>query len=281
MYDGVVATTYFSSSSGGRTVSAAEATGKAVPYLASVDDPYDTYATHHDWGPVLFDAAKVGEALGLKGPLLDLRTTLGPSKHVTKVTAVGPAGQVVLTGNALRADLGLRSTWFSVGWLSLQPLPAPLTFGGGASLAGIARGVGPVVLEAKPAGGDWQTVSTVVPDATGAFTANVAPSVTTRYRLSAGDLHGALVNVPVAPDVQAQPGVGAVAGTIQPAIEGSPVQLQLQNGGSWATVSTGTADAIGSFTLPFPGTPVPGSYRVRSAPGHGLSPGLSSPLVIQ
>ena len=41
-------------------------------------------------------------------------------------------------------------------------------------------------------------------------------------------MHGALVKVAVVPIVQASVGVGAVDGTIQPALEGSPVQLQLQ-----------------------------------------------------
>src|SRR5262249_16952338 len=72
LFDGKIAATYFGSSSGGRTVSAAELPGHAVPYLASVPDPYDTYAPHHDWGPVLFDAAKVGTALGVAG-LSDLQ----------------------------------------------------------------------------------------------------------------------------------------------------------------------------------------------------------------
>jgi hypothetical protein len=102
--------------------------------------------------------------------------------------------------------------------------------------------------------------------------------VTTRYRLTSGDLHGALVNVPVVPVVRASAGLGVVQGTTQPPFEGSQVQLQLQAVSGWTTVATATADAVGSFALPAP--LVPGSYRVRSAPGHGLSPGLSAPLVI-
>lgn len=278
LYNGQIATTYFSSSSGGRTVSAAEATGKPVPYLVSVADPYDTYATHHDWGPVLFDAAKVAKAIGLKGPLLDLQTTVGPSKHVAKVTAIGADSQVVLSGRALRANLGLRSSWFSVGWLALIP-PLPMSYGGGGvSLTGIARGVADVSLEARPAGGDWQLVSAVVPDAAGAFTTAVTPDVTTRYRLTAGGLHAALIRVAVVPVVQASVGVGVVEGTIQPALEGSPVQLQYQDVTGWTTVATAIADAAGSFALA--AQLVPGSYRVRCAPGHGLSPGVSLPLTV-
>ena len=62
LYDGKVADTFFFSSSGGRTVSALEATGTAVPYLVSVADPYDTLSPYHDWGPMVMDAAKVAKA---------------------------------------------------------------------------------------------------------------------------------------------------------------------------------------------------------------------------
>ena len=51
LYDGKVANTLFFSTSGGRTASAAEATGTGVPYLVSVLDPYDTASPYHDWGP--------------------------------------------------------------------------------------------------------------------------------------------------------------------------------------------------------------------------------------
>jgi stage II sporulation protein D len=278
MYGGKIAMTYFSSSSGGRTVSAQEATGKAVPYLVSVDDPYDTYAPSHDWGPVVFGAAQVAKAIGLNGTLLDLRTANGPSSHVATATAIGSTGSVTLTGDALRSDLGLRSTWFSVGWLALTPLPAPTSYGAGATLTGIARGVSGVTLESKVAGGDWQLVSTITPDASGAFTSVVAPAVTTQYRLSSGILHAALVKVAVVPRVAASIGSGSVAGTMRPALAGAPVQLQLQAVTGWKTVATGTADAVGSFALT--ATLVPGSYRVRCSPGHGLSPGVSPSLVV-
>ena len=76
---------YFSSSSGGATVSAAEATGKPVPYLVSVPDPYDTLSPNHDWGPVSFDAAKVGEgAQAGRAGCSTCRPTAGPSGATTR-----------------------------------------------------------------------------------------------------------------------------------------------------------------------------------------------------
>ena len=51
-FDGQVARTYYSSSSGGRTEAVQDAWPRAgaIPYLRSVPDPYDTYSPHHDWG---------------------------------------------------------------------------------------------------------------------------------------------------------------------------------------------------------------------------------------
>ena len=106
-----MATTYFSSSSGGRTVSAAEGTGKAVPYLLSVPDPYDTLSPYHDWGPVLVDAKAAARAFGLGVPLSGFETSAGPSGRIATVTALGPMTQVTLSGSAVRDAFGLRSTW--------------------------------------------------------------------------------------------------------------------------------------------------------------------------
>ena len=216
LYDGKVATTYFSSSSGGRTVSAAEATGKPVPYLVSVADPYDTLSPYHDWGPVLLDARKAAKALGVSGPLVDLQTTPGPSGHVATVTAVSPTAQLAIAGSTVRQDLGLRSSWFQVGWLTLAPPAEPVSFGAAASLSGVARGLTGVTLEAKTQATDWQTVAAVSPDATGAFSVALSPQATTQYRLATGNVRAALIKVPVVPVVSATLGAASVQGTVRP-----------------------------------------------------------------
>ena len=64
------------------------------------------------------------------------------------MTAIGPSGEVTATGADVRTLLGLRSTWFSLGWLSLDP-PRPSRTTAATQLTGIARGVGAVTLEAK------------------------------------------------------------------------------------------------------------------------------------
>ena len=191
LYDGAVATTYYSASSGGETVSAAEALGKPLPYLVSVPDPYDTLSPFHDWGPVSIGATAAGKALGLAGPLLSLQTTSGPSLHVTTVTAAGAGGEVTLAGSAVEADLGLRSTWFDVAWLSLSaPLP-PLLPGRAVLLNGTASGMPSVWLQAKTGSAPWQSLMQIAPAPDGSFSAQVSPQQTTRYRLLDGAAAGA------------------------------------------------------------------------------------------
>jgi stage II sporulation protein D len=275
LYDGKVITAYFFSTSGGRTVSAGEVTGRPVPYLVSVADPYDTASPYHDWGPVLLDGAKVAKQLKTGGALTDLLTTLGPSGRVKEATAVTAIGESTFSGTELRKLLELRSTWFTVGWLALTP-PAPVTFGGAGSLAGVARGVGSVSLEARVAGSAWEPAGAVTPGTAGAFTTIVRPQVTTEYRLAAGNARAGLVKVGVAPKVDAAIAETSASGSITPVIAGAPVQLQRQDGAVWTTVGTSTTDVAGAFTVTAT-DPVPGTFRVRVAPGHGLVPGFSQP----
>ena len=72
LYNGKVATTFFFSTSGGRTAAIQDAWPKSapVPYLVSVADPYDTLSPWHNWGPVLVDGAKLRKALKLAGPVI-------------------------------------------------------------------------------------------------------------------------------------------------------------------------------------------------------------------
>ena len=277
LYDGKVATTYFFSTSGGRTASALEATGRSIPYLVSVPDPYDDASPHHNWGPVVLDAANVAKRLNVPA-VLDLRTTLGPSARVQRVAAVTPLGETFFTGSQLRTLLGLDSTWFTVGWLSLAPPKAPVIYGGAGSVTGVARSVGAATLEARPRGGLWQTVRTVAPAANGSFAAIVKPQVTTEYRLATAGVRAALVKVGVAPRVTARLGAGSVSGNIRPALGGAAVQLQGQMGATWATVVSGVTDASGAFSLATGGGTA-SAYRVRAAPGHGLVPGFSAALL--
>jgi stage II sporulation protein D len=282
LYNGKVADTMFFSSSGGRTASAKETTGISVPYLTSVADPYDTISPYHDWGPVLFDLAKVAKALKLTVPIDDLQVTPGASGRARTVTVLtGGEPSTTFSGNQIRTALNLRSTWFTPVLLQLLPPARAMTFGGTAELTGFVRGTGdPLSLESRAPGGAWQPAGALSLGADGTFAVPVEPQVTTQYRLVWGSVRAGLARVGVAPLVSvAQTGTTGVAGTVAPVVAGSVVELQQQSGTAWTTVSSATLGADGSWS--FGGRLAPGTYRVRCAPGHGLVAGMSGTLQVQ
>jgi stage II sporulation protein D len=281
LYNGKVADTLYFSTSGGRTASALESTGTAVPYLVPVGDPYDTLSPYHDWGPVLFDAAKVAKQLKLSAPIADVQAVKGASGRVKTMTVVSTDyAQVTLNGNQVRTALDLRSTWFTPALLQLLPASKTMTFGGAVTLSGLARGAGDLSLESKAAGqATWSDVGSVELDASGRVATIVRPALSTQYRLVWGGIRAGLAKIAVAPRVDATSTVSGVQGAIRPAVASGAVQLQQQNGTAWTTLSSTVTDAAGAWS--FAGTLQPGTYRVRCAPGHGLAPGVSTPIVVQ
>jgi stage II sporulation protein D len=278
LYQGKVATTYFSSSSGGETAPGVDRKGKPLPYLAPVSDPYDTFSPYHDWGPLLVSAKAAGKALGLEAPLLDLQPADTGSGHVTTATAVDPEGTKTLTGTQVQSDLGLRSTWFELGWLSLTPPGGPVPPGGAVTLAGVARGLTDVTMQMRVSGAAWQTLGPVSPDSTGAFSVQVSPVGTTWYRLASRRVRGALIRVETGGVVTATIGQDAVTGAVSAKAAGAPIFLDRKDGSTWITVSTAIAGTDGTFA--FRPLPTPGTYRVRCKPGHGVPAGTTSVLTI-
>jgi stage II sporulation protein D len=281
LYKGKVADTLYFSTSGGRTASSLESTGTAVPYLVPVADPFDTLSPYHDWGPVLFDAAKLEKQLKLSGPIADVQAVDGASARVKTLTVVSQdEAQVTLSGNQVRAALGLRSTWFTPALLQLAPGAKTMTFGGAVTLSGLARGVDDLSLESKAAGETaWSADGDVALDADGHFATIVKPAATTQYRLAWDDVRVGLAKIAVAPRVDATVSATGVEGSAHPAVASAAVQLQRQDGTSWTTLSSTVTGATGDWT--FGGPLQPGTYRVRCAPGHGLAPGVSTALVVE
>jgi stage II sporulation protein D len=182
LYDGNVATTYYSSSTGGWTTPVDDGTGKPIPYLVSVPDPYDTLSPEHDWGPIVMSADDLGKALGASA------LALGPGSD-----------QVTLTGAQVQTDLGLRSTYFQVGELALKPHPVAVANGSTVTLTGTIVGLAGASLEARYPGGNWAIAAAVTPDKTGAFSVQVSPGKTMQYRLAIASAAGALIEVSVKP----------------------------------------------------------------------------------
>jgi stage II sporulation protein D len=281
LYNGKVADTLFFSTSGGRTASALESTGIAVPYLVPVSDPYDTLSPYHDWGPVVLDAVKVAKTLKLSAPIADVQATPGPSGRIETVTVVSSDdSQVTLTGNQVRTALDLRSTWFTPALLQLLPAAKTMTYGGAISLTGLARGVDALSLESKSAAlPDWTPAGDLMLGPDGSFSTIVRPQVTTQYRLAWGTVRAGLAKIAVAPRVDASATASAVTGSIHPVLAGATVELQQQSGTAWTTVASTLTDASGAWS--FAGAEPAGSYRVRCAPGQGLAAGVSVTLLVQ
>jgi SpoIID/LytB domain protein len=283
LYAGRVAKTFFFSTSGGRTMSAADAWGTPIPYLVSVPDPYDSLSPYHDWGPFAFTAAKLGKALHAQGRLVDVQVQANSSGRVAGVTAIGANGESTATGAAVRKALGLRSTWFSVGVVSLSPPAgsAPVVYGGRAKLTGLARSVSSVGMESRAATAKtWTSGGRVKPAADGTFTATVKPTTSTWYRLAVGTLRTAQVKVAVAPLVRFDVAESktSLSGLVRPVLPSALVEIQRLVGSAWSTVTKTRTDANGDFTATL--RLRAGSYRARVTPGHGFVPGTTKPLEV-
>jgi stage II sporulation protein D len=281
LYDGTVAATYFSSTSGGRTESSQGWTGTPLPYLVSVPDPYDDLSPYHNWGPVPVTAQSIVKALKLAEPVTDATTTPNATGRVAQVGFLTPFAPVTVPATKLRTAIGLRSTWFSVGVMSLAaPTPnAPVTYGSQVTLGGAVRGVSGVTLEARTAGGDWQPAASVP---AGAVRMTETPSMTTDYRLATTTAAAGSVRIRVMPAVQVTSFTSSlVAGTVQPLLPSAPVQVQQQNPDlTWTTVATGAVAADGTFSLTVQLTPG-GTYRISVAPATGFAPAATPQVVVR
>ncbi len=198
-YDGAPAQTLYFSSSGGRTISALDAFGLDLPYLVSVDDPWDAASPNHAWTPQLLTGAQLAARFGLRNPVADVTYVPGaPGKPavVRLTTADGQTADQRLTD--VRTRLGLKSTGFRLGILRLDPPTLPKGTSSVLQLTGVARDVDDAVLERRTPAGTWVTVKRLSPAADGTFAVKLRPTVTTVYRLSADGLGGPPLTVRVA-----------------------------------------------------------------------------------
>jgi stage II sporulation protein D len=280
LYEGAVAKTFFFSTSGGRTASAEDVWGEAVPYLVSVPDPYDSISPHHDWGPFAFTGAKLAKTLKIPGRVVDLQPELNSSGRIKMLTVVGTKGTLVIPGADLRKRLALRSTWFTVGVLSLSAPAKTVVYGSRARLNGVARGLSQAVLQQRD-GTNWEAVSSVKADSSGAVSVVVKPPVTTQYRLTSGKVVAASVRVPVASLVRFYPPrtPDQLRGYVRPStLAGASVLIQRQQGAGWATIARTSVDAEGNFLAKLQLTT--GVYRAWVSSGRGFVAGTSPVLQV-
>ncbi len=282
LFDGQVAETFFFSTSGGRTAAAADVWGKPFPYLVSVDDPYDTLSPYHEWGPVLFTAADLSKRLGKLAPqsVRDLTVGQDSSGRVAAVTLVGQAASTQVAGTDLRRLLGLRSTWFDVGVLTLEAEKPLLVFGDKGVLRGVVRGLAGVTLERKLPGGAWEPAGEPKVQDDGTFAVPLGKlRLSTAFRLTSAAAPGLPARIRVAARVVLDPPTGhkSLRGRVRPKAEGTAVEIQrLGEDGSWTSVAETATDAAGEFKAKL--LLEPGVYRAVATPGGGLVPGTSAEL---
>ncbi len=267
---GVVAKTYFASTSGGRTAANEDAWpgSRPVPYLRSVPDPYDSISPYHRWRPVVLSAAGLGRRLGV-GAVDDVEVTSAGSGWAESVRVVTAAGARTLAATAFARRLGLRSQAFRVGVLRLDPSAERTVYGHGIGLDAFARGLRATLQSRRP-GGAWHGVSVR------SERIEVRPQRTTEYRLSAANVTTQPVRIEVAPALVVTREQRALSGRVAPAIGGLRVAVQRLLRGNWLTIRSARADGDGAFRLDRD-LPV-GTYRVTTPPTGLLLAGASRPI---
>jgi hypothetical protein len=252
-WNGRVATTFFFSTSGGRTadVAAVWPVYGHIPYLRSVDDPFDVRSPHHVWGPIVLDARRVAHKLGVPpGRIRIAGTALG------RVTSV-QIGSRQIGGGRFAGKLRLESTWFELGELSLAGNRAQIPYGHRLTLSARLDGMPGAALQRRIGAGAWKTLKIVH----GSERVTVEPRGRTLYRLSVGDVHGGEVGVDVAPNLDVVPaGSELLAGSVAPISRGA-ITVWRRVPGGWKLVARPHLDPRGTFHAPV--RLHPGGYRIR------------------
>jgi hypothetical protein len=170
----------------------------------------------------------------------------------------------VLGGRRIDADtfrkkLGLASTVFTLGSMSLAATRPEVTWGGKLKLVAHTFDVGRAVLQRRVGAGEWTTLRSVRGDAR----IVVEPQGATLYRLSADGLSGPVVGVAVAPRLHATPIASTVlSGTVQPRSSGA-ITVERRVGSGWQLVARPQLDRHGVFHAPL--RLRAGAYRVSVA----------------
>jgi stage II sporulation protein D len=280
LYGGRVASTYYFSSSGGRTASSADVFGFSVPYLVSRPDPWDMLSPYHRWGPIVIGARTVQSKLGVPDRVIDAAGVPTPSGWLRTVTLQTTTGPTAIPAALVRTSLGLRSTWITIGVLRLDHPSDQAVYGTRLQLSGLARGLQTPMLSSSADGVTWKTVTPLTRSTDGGVRANVRPTATARFRIQVTGAASPALLVPVTSRVRLAEPVdpSSLNGTVQPTLRGARVSIERLNGTAWTTVARATVDGTGAFRARV--RVVPGSYRARVAAVGGLEEGLSPVLTV-
>ena len=208
-YNGSTISTYYSSSTGGKSQPTTEVWGASLPYLVTVDDPWSldprVNNSNTSWTATIDQATLVSRLLarGINVPDVWSMTIAGtyPSGGISKINLSDSAGNITtltiapgqpVTPDGLRSLLGTKSTYISAITPGIATIPG----------------------------------STLV-------TAKKLKAVTK-------------VNWPKKTIV---PGDYNFTGKVSPAQVGATVKLQRKSGGKWRTVSTAITNSEGSWKI--------------------------------
>lgn len=280
LYAGKLATTFYFSTSGGKTASAADVFGTAVPYLLSRPDPWDKASPHHTWGPYLFGARTFQAKLGVDDRVLDAVGVPTPSGRLRSLTLQTDTGPTSVPASLLRSSLGLRSTWVTIGVLRLDQPRETAVFGSPLRLTGIARSLPQPKIGASPDGSRWTEVGPFQRETSGVGSLVVKPERTLRYRIEVEGAASPAVLVEVAPRIQlsrdsAEP--KTLTGTVRPRLSGAAVFIERRAGSTWRRVARRTVDSAGAFRAE---VLQQGEYRARLPATGGYAEGITAVLAV-
>ena len=263
-WNGQVARTYYSSSSGGRTEAVQDAwpSSAPIPYLRSVPDPYDVYSPHHDWGPFIFSATGLAARLGLGSAIEAVHVERDDSWRAESVLfRLASGAEVGRSATRVSRSLHLLSTWFSIGQLQLSTSTAQLLYGSRVTVFARAANVQDAVLQERSADGVWRSLRAVGRP----IRLQLQPHASTSFRLVSPGTNGTPVSVAVAPRLQVQPlSPRLLGGEVLPRPDG-PVKVWRREYGHWRVVAHPILDSQGKFRTPLPLRPV--EYRITVAAG--------------
>ena len=156
-YRGSVATTYYHSTSGGRTANVEDVWSRNVPYLRAVADPYDRISPHHRWGPQRLDLRPL-KIRGVRDLSL-VRTRSGRVGEVVLRTGGGAHPRGERPAAEARPALDLVQRRRDAARRAGTRAPGP------DRARAIARNVGGAVIQRREATG-WRQVARIRPRAT-------------------------------------------------------------------------------------------------------------------
>lgn len=120
-YNGVIANTYFHSTSGGYTEDSSKVWSSALPYLVAVEDKFSSNSPNSSWTISMTQREVYDKLLagGINvGEILDMEIlSISEANRVQQLKIKGTNGDTVITGAKLRTLLGstnLKSTWFNI-----------------------------------------------------------------------------------------------------------------------------------------------------------------------